>query len=165
MKRSIISLCMVVLCVANAASAQQSARLETGVRVRVTPKQGDKIVGTVAGFDADSLRVTLDGTDYVSSTAARDIQKLEASTGRSHARGAFKNGAIGLIGGLAGGVAFGALVGGGNNGKSSCFSICTRGEVAAVFGLLGGGAGFIVGTIAGAATGDEGWVSASMPRR
>jgi hypothetical protein len=66
MKRSIVSLCMVVFCVvANTAFAQQNAKLETGVRVRVTPKQGDKIVGTVAGFDADSLRVTLDGTDYM----------------------------------------------------------------------------------------------------
>src|SRR6476469_3265674 len=128
MRRSIVAVMMVALSLlALPVSAQQAAKLKTGVRVRVTNVHGDKIVGNVARFDADSIQVAFERTGYVNSTPASDVRSIEVSNGTSHAAGFAKKGAIGLGVGVATGIAFGAFAYSGSNNGSFCVYVCSQG--------------------------------------
>ena len=141
--------------------AQQTVKLETGVRVRVTRSHGDRVIGTVVGKNEDSLYLRSDGANSsVRSTSSGDIQKLEVSYGRSRGKGALVNGAAGL----AIGAVSGALIGGltysePDTGTSFCVVVCSKGQAAAALGFVGGITGLVIGAAAGLISGRESWTT------
>jgi len=114
-----------------------------GERVRVT-SQGSRLVGTLRHWSADS--VVVDNGGAMARFRLAEIGLVERQVGT---RGRFLHGvAIGaLIGGGVGAV--GGLAGGGdcNTDAWLCFN---RGTMAVVLGILGAGAGVVVGGVAGA---------------
>jgi hypothetical protein len=173
-RRIVVSFAALVLLSAGA-SAQRASELSSGARVRITPEQGRSFVGTVVSSTPDSI--TLMGERPVAEvrTAYGNVKAVEVSNGRGRLKGALVKGLIGLGGGIVAGAAIGAAtysepeerectpdpnaLGFNCLFANSCFMVCSRTEAAAFVGVLGGGAGLIIGTIAGAITGHESWTT------
>jgi len=165
MNRSIVAITVAAMSLAALPlSAQQAARLETGVRVRITNAEGHKVIGTVAALDADTVRVARESTGYIDSTPASEIRTIEISRGTNRPLGTAKRGLEGLALGFVTGAVLGGLAYGSGSEGSSCLIICSRGAAMGFVGSIGGAAGLVIGAVAGAVTGEEQWITASRPR-
>ena len=157
------------------ANAQRVNELATGVRVRLTPAHGHRLVGALAAAPGDSLSVMVQNSPpLVRSAVASDVKKVEVSNGKSRAQGALIQGAIGLGIGAVSGAILGAATysdpsqstcntqsdyGFLGCGSDWCLFVCSRGQAAGLGGVLGGFSGLVIGTIVGIATGHESWTT------
>ena len=147
----------IAVCLVSAtASGQRTPDLEKGVRIRVTQSNGHTLTGSFVATTRDSLTVIADGVSEMRSTASREVTRIEVSKGRNRAQGAIIGGAIGLGIGVASGALLGASF---SNNSGGCFFTCTRNQAAAFGASLAGGAGLLIGAIAGVATGHESWAA------
>jgi hypothetical protein len=161
------------LAVSQPANAQRINQIETGVRIRVTSTHRSALVGAFIGADSDSIRLMTDGSNQTVRSAPRtDISKIEVSRGRSRAKGALIKGLIGLGIGAASGAILGAATY--SDGRASsctsnfgcgedwCIIVCSKSQAAAFVGVFGGAAGLVIGSIAGAVSGEEQWNNATL---
>ncbi len=158
---------------ASNADAQRVNQIQTGVRVRVTRTEGRPLIGSFIGVEGDSVRVMPEGASQaVRATAEREMTKIEVSGGRSRAKGALIKGLIGLGIGAVSGAILGAATYSDNNATSCtpnfgcgpewCIFICSKSQAAGLVGVLGGSAGLVLGAVAGIATGQEQWDTATL---
>ena len=150
--------------------AQIANQLQEGVRVRVVKNNGKATVGFISARTPDSLSIVRGRSAAVAQTfALNDLSRVDVSRGRSRAKGAAMKGLMGLgIGALAGGVIGAATYTEGDGCEpgpnnwclfGDCFLVCSRGQAAVFAGVFGGGAGLLIGTAIGIATGWERWES------
>ncbi len=137
-------------------TAQQRLPVKPGDLVRITaPDLGiNKYTGVLGAVDRDTLTV---GRTRV---ALASVARLDVRWGR-------KDHVVmgGLIGFVAG-AAVGGVIGyaGGDDPPASCFMFCTAGDKARVSGVLLGGAGAVVGLIAGAFIKSDRWKEVPLER-
>lgn len=160
---------LILALAAHPLNAQVASQLQEGVRVRVVKISGKTTVGFISAQTSDSLSIVRARSGTEAQTfALDDLSRVDVSRGRSRAKGAALKGLMGLgIGALAGGL-LGAATYTESDGCDSgpdgwclfdCLIICSRGQAAAFAGTLGGGAGVLIGTAIGIATGWERWES------
>lgn len=161
MRRLILTLLAAAAILAETVDAQGLTDLQQGARIRVHPLDGKKQVGVFMAAGPDSLRFSSGRSGgTVSTRALAEVGRVDVSEGRSAARGALRNGAIGfLLGGVAG-----ALLGAATYTEEDddgdffgCIIICSRGQAAAAGGFTAGAAGLIIGGIVGIRNGSERW--------
>ena len=149
--------------------AQLATQLQDGLRVRVVRNDGKATVGFISSTTSDSLSIIgAKGKAPAQTFSLSDVSHVDVSRGRSRAKGAALKGLMGLgIGALAGG-AIGAATYTESNGCEpgpdnwclfDCLVVCSRGQAAVLAGVLGSGAGLLIGTAIGIATGWERWES------
>ncbi len=152
----------VMLLAPSVAMAQRSADLQRGATVRITNRQGQKMVGRFQGSQSDTLAITLGQTSVVMATPISDVARFEVSKGRAHGRGALMGAAIGVVSGMVAGGLFGAAT---FEKPANCLFVCSRGGAAALGVALIGSGGLVVGTITGAITGTEVWAPVDKTER
>jgi hypothetical protein len=161
-------MCLALASISHIADAQIAATLQSGVRVRIVPVNGKRIVGTVASATTDSVSLYSRGTRGSTLTFARsEVSTIQVSRGRSRVQGALIKGAIGLGIGAVSGALIGATTysrdentctpSAGNWCLFGCLIVCSRGDAALFAGTLLGAGGLLVGTVTGVATGWEKW--------
>jgi hypothetical protein len=143
--------------------------LRQGARVEVTSTSGKSNTGTLIALSSDSVRFTPDrGSAYKLnnpasvSLAVADVKSVRVSRGKNHLAGAFSKGLIGTGVGIVGGALLGVLA---FRDSEYCDMFCGPGFHATVGGILGGAGGLIVGTVAGATSGNERWERVDLPMR
>ena len=168
MRVALRMLCLMSVCLALPARAQDIATLQQGVRIRVHPSSGDSKTGTYLGVTSDSLRFLNEKPRSATAGIPMDqVKTVQVSSGRSHGRGLLK----GALFGAAIGVASGAIVGAAtyshddSYGSWGCFIICRRSEAAAFVGAVFGTGGLVVGSVYGAMRGSETWKPVPLNRR
>lgn len=122
-------------------------------RMRVTTKNGEKLIGQVKGYDADSLTILTDSKEQ--SIAYTDMARLHRSLGvRSHV---LKGTLIGLGAGM--------IVGISGASNIECNNESCVGEAIAATGifLLGSGGGTLLGALVGVANRTERWKRVDIP--
>lgn len=154
---------------AHPVQAQVASQLQEGVRVRLVKNNGKATVGFLSAQTPDSLSIVRARSAASAQTfALKDLSHVDVSRGRSRAKGAALKGLMGLgVGAIAGGLIGAATYSEGDGCQPDannwclfdCFIVCSRGEAAAFAGVLGGGAGLLIGTAIGIATGWERWES------
>lgn len=134
------------------ASAEEQ-ELETGVRVRVSTAEGDRITGRIEKLTADTLRIEREDESRSLSVPFVELTKIEVSRGRrSRAQAAWTKAKWGsLIGAVPGAISLGVQheqVG--ENGSSVV-------EAAALGALTGALFGGLIGAAIGVITPGEAW--------
>jgi hypothetical protein len=149
--------------------AQAVDALRQGARVEVTATSGESNTGTLLTVSGDSVRFTPDrrsahrlNSPATVSLAVGDVKSVRVSRGRNHLAGAVTKGLIGTGVGIVGGALLGVLA---FHDSKYCDMFCGPGFHATVGGILGGAGGLIVGTVAGASSGNERWERVDLPRR
>lgn len=139
-------LLVVVCALAPAVAAQDTLKVESGERVRLTLESGRNTVGVLVTQDRDSLRIRLRPDAPPVAFSRSGIAGVEASLGRhGHA------GTGALVGLVAGGAA-GAALGGSCSGDFLC-------PGAGGGALLLGGTGLLFGALVGIFVRSERWES------
>lgn len=146
--------------------AQFVTQLQDGLRVRIVRNNGKATVGFISARTNDSLTIIgAKGRAPVQTFSLSDVSHVDISRGKSRAKGAALKGLMGLgVGALAGGL-LGAVTytdaecepGPDNWCLFDCLVVCSRGQAAIFAGALGSGAGLLIGTAIGIATGWERW--------
>ncbi|HYN83370.1 MAG TPA: hypothetical protein VES88_17965 [Gemmatimonadaceae bacterium] len=150
-------LCLMTVCLAFPAGAQDLASLQHGVRIRVQPTVGDSRTGTYIGVSRDSLHYMNESSKSVSAVIPMDqVKSVQVSAGRGRGRGLLRGALIGSAIGLVGGAILGAATYS-DSGDGWCIIACSRGETALFFGALLGTGGAIAGSIYGGIQGLETW--------
>ncbi len=124
-------------------------------RMRITTKNGGKLIGRMKGYDADSLTILTDSTEQ--SIAYADMARLQRSLG---VRSRFLKGTV--IGFGAGTVA-GVLAA--SNVECTDDACVAAASLAAAMILIGSGGGALLGMIIGAATKREKWERFDIPNQ
>jgi hypothetical protein len=136
------------LCAAGPLDAQQHP-VSPGDRVRVSARSFPRTSGTVLDARADSLVLRARGGDTIHA-AWSDVRTLEVSGGRSRVNTALRNGGIGVLAGGVAGAVFGYAVYH-EDDDDWCIVVCSRRDAglagAALFGIVGGGAGVLSGAV------------------
>jgi hypothetical protein len=154
MSRSFLrAIALAVALVPATASAQLANDLHLGARVRVVESSGRTRVGTLTGYNSDSLTVLYpDSKGRPATTAFSDAARIDVSAGVSHPEGAARGALIGLAVGGVGGWAAARVSNGHDQLAMTVFSF-----VGAI-----GGAG--LGAMFGAVTGIEHWKTLTMSK-
>ena len=164
MRVALRMLCLMAVCLALPARAQDLASLQQGVRIKVQPAAGEIRTGTYLSLTSDTLRFLNEKSQ--SATAAipmQQVKSVQVSSGRSRSRGLLKGALIGTAIGFVGG----AILGGATYSDSDetwCLFACSRGENAMLAGALLGTGGLFVGSIYGVMAGSETWKPVPLAR-
>ena len=165
MRVALRMLCLMTVCLAIPAGAQNLASLQQGVRIRVQPTAGDSRTGAYVGVSSDSLRYMHGGSQSVTAVIPMDqVKSVQVSNGRGRGRGLLRGALIGSAIGLVGGTILGAATYS-DSGNGWCIIACSRGETALLFGALLGTGGAIAGSIYGGIQGWESWTPIPLGRQ
>jgi len=147
------------------AVAQAVSALHQGARIEVVSVNGKRHTGRLMSLRNDSLFYAPQGSGILSTPASLAFAKVE-SVRVSRGRNVFLSAVTkGLAGTVIGGIT-GAMLGAATHSKDDHgFFTSTRSQAAAFYGMLGGAGGLVVGTISGAAYGNERWERVELPRR
>jgi len=152
-----LAVALLVLCNAVALGAQTAVAI--GTRVRVQAER--RYVGTVLALDSSQLMLELDRSRYTQTLPRAAVSALEVSRGRH--RDTLRGTGIGLLAGAIGG-AFIGLAGSTHSCKPSgyCFQVAevSVGHNMVMFGGIGAGAGFVIGSLSHRDT----WEAAPLTR-
>lgn len=155
MRVALRMLCLMTVCLAFPAGAQDLASLQHGVRIRVQPTVGDSRTGTYVGVSSDSLHYLNESSRSVSAVIPMDqVKSVEVSAGRGRGRGLLRGALIGSAIGLVGGAILGAAT---YSDDTWCIIACSRRENALFFGAMLGTGGAIAGSVYGGIQGWEAW--------
>lgn len=165
----LIAFLPLLLAVPHPADAQAANALRNGVRIEVTSVRGKSGTGRLMLLRSDSLfylpseNSVGSRSESVSSIALADVKSVRVSHGTNRLLGLLTKGLIGTAIGAGGGALFGAATW--SESDRVDFFLSTRKSSAAIFGLLGGATGLVIGSIYGVARGNEQWESVSLPGR
>jgi hypothetical protein len=160
------ALVVLLVMLASTASAQESGTLQSaiqpGARVRVSTVGAGTVTGRVVAVQGDSLQLTRDRSVDTLRLAGSQLTSLEVSVGRHKRR--WRGAGLGFLGGAA----LGAVLGAATYRKPDCSGdayFCDLGPgFDATFGaVLLGGAGAVVGAIAGGGSADD-WQPVALRR-
>lgn len=132
--------------------AQRLSDIEPGVQIRVLQRSGKTVEGVLLGAISDSVTLARPRSTATTTTALRNVMRVDVRDGREHLTGAFR----GFLVGLGLGAATGALIGAATYEHPDFFAR-SRSANATFGALIFGIGGLAVGTVAGAAIGTEAW--------
>ena len=160
--RAALRFCLMSVCLALPAGAQNLASLQEGVRIRVQPVVGHRETGNYLGVTGDSLRVFTPLSATVPlAVPMNKVKSLEVSRGQSHGRGLLKGALLGTAIGVVGG----AILGAATYSHDDCdFLVCSKGSAAAFAGVGFGALGLLAGSVYGGIRGSEVWKPVPLTR-
>jgi len=165
MRVALRMLCVMTVCLALPARAQDLESLQQGVRIRVEPTDGGKKTGTYLGVTTDTLRLLSEKSQSAAAAIPMEaVKSIHVSSGRSRSRGLLRGALAGTAIGFFGGAILGAATYS-ENDETWCFFACSRGGTAVLAGALLGTGGLFVGSIYGAMQGSETWRPVPFDRR
>lgn len=161
-------LCAVLVLGTFSSAAAQEASVATGSRVRLWTEvnekgrpAGPRTMGQIAAWNSDSLILNPVGAGNRRSIPITSVSRMDVSRGqRSMGMGALRGGALGLIIGGATGMVLGYT-----SGDDDSFLFNRWQDKAAIFSVMLGTPGTLVGAVVGANRPGERWERVAVPAR